>query len=163
MPNYTHEAPLAWFGQQLTRWHINGQLTPAEHLNVMVTASPRVTASNPPYTGDKKEPDTFISYFGNPSLHEPRIVIEVGFSQTYLSLVEDAKLWLEVVGASVLYHWHITLSLLITYNSLPYKDSPTPKLAARRSANFLQLQFRFNSDSIYFRSPNAHFRTYIQY
>ncbi|KAJ9490928.1 hypothetical protein VN97_g2332 [Penicillium thymicola] len=25
----------------------------------------------------------------------------------------------------------------MVYNSLPYKDSPTPKLAARRSANFL--------------------------
>lgn len=101
MPNYTHEAPHAWFVQQLTRWHINGQLTPAEHLNVMITSSPRVNASNPPYTGDQKEPDTFISYFGSPSLHEPRIVIEVGFGQTYLSLVEDAKLWLEGVGANV--------------------------------------------------------------
>ncbi|CAI7674366.1 unnamed protein product [Penicillium palitans] len=101
IPNYTHEAPHAWFVQQLTRWHINGQLTPAEHLNVMVTASPRVTANNPPYTGDQKEPDTFISSFESPNLHEPRIVIEVGFSQTYSSLVEDAKLWLEGVGASV--------------------------------------------------------------
>ncbi|KAJ5138743.1 uncharacterized protein N7515_003591 [Penicillium bovifimosum] len=101
MPNHTHEAPLAWFVQQLTRWHINGQLTPAEHLKVMVKASPRVTASNPPYTGAEKEPDTFISCRGTPSLHEPRIVIEVGLSQTYLSLVEDAKLWLEGVGASV--------------------------------------------------------------
>ncbi|KOS42116.1 hypothetical protein ACN38_g7042 [Penicillium nordicum] len=49
-----------------------------------------------------------------------------------------------------------------TYNSLSYKDSPTPKLAAKRSANFLQIQFRFtsdsDSDSIYFRSPYAHFR-----
>ncbi|KAJ9485839.1 hypothetical protein VN97_g7509 [Penicillium thymicola] len=34
-----------------------------------------------------------------------------------------------------------------------YKDSPTPKLAAKRSANFLQIQFKFNSDSIHFRSP----------
>ncbi|KAJ5787440.1 hypothetical protein N7457_002430 [Penicillium paradoxum] len=101
MPNYTHEAPHAWFGQQLTRWHINGQLTPAEHLNVMVTSSPRVTAINPPYTGDQKEPDTFISCLESPSLHEPRIVIEVGFNQTYSCLVEDAKLWLEGVGASV--------------------------------------------------------------
>ncbi|KAJ9481422.1 hypothetical protein VN97_g12061, partial [Penicillium thymicola] len=42
----------------------------------------------------------------------------------------------------------ITLSLVVTYNSLLYKDSPTPKLAAKRSANFLQIQFRFNSDSI---------------
>ncbi|KAJ5943757.1 hypothetical protein N7516_003925 [Penicillium verrucosum] len=93
--------PHVWFVQQLTRWHINGQLTPDEHLNVMVTPSPRVTTTNPPYTGDQKEPDTFISYFGSPSLHEPRIVIEVGFRQTYLSLVEDAKLWLEGVGACV--------------------------------------------------------------
>ncbi|KAJ9486162.1 hypothetical protein VN97_g7168 [Penicillium thymicola] len=45
-------------------------------------------------------------------------------------------------------HWHITLSLVITYNSLLYKDSPTPKLAAKRSANFLQIQFRFTSDSL---------------
>ncbi|KAJ5170586.1 uncharacterized protein N7500_003369 [Penicillium coprophilum] len=101
MPNYTHEAPHAWFIQQLMRWHINGQLTPDELLNVMVTASPRVTARNPPYTDDQKEPDTFISYFTSPSLHEPRIVIEVGFNQTYRSLVEDAKLWLEGVGANV--------------------------------------------------------------
>ncbi|KAJ9488845.1 hypothetical protein VN97_g4432 [Penicillium thymicola] len=50
---------------------------------------------------------------------------------------------------------HITLSLVITYNSLSYKDSPTPKLAAKRSANFfrftsdsLQIHFRFTSDSI---------------
>ncbi|KAJ9492112.1 hypothetical protein VN97_g1167 [Penicillium thymicola] len=35
-----------------------------------------------------------------------------------------------------------------TYNSLLYKDSPTPKLAAKRSANFLQIQFRFTSDSL---------------
>ncbi|KAJ9487118.1 hypothetical protein VN97_g6207 [Penicillium thymicola] len=32
--------------------------------------------------------------------------------------------------------------------SLPYKDSSTPKLAAKRSANFLQIQVRFNSDSL---------------
>lgn len=57
----------------------------------MITASPRATASSPPYTGDQKEPYTFISHLGSPSLHEPRIVIEVGFSQTYLSLIEDAK------------------------------------------------------------------------
>ncbi|KOS39012.1 hypothetical protein ACN38_g10161, partial [Penicillium nordicum] len=30
---------------------------------------------------------------------------------------------------------------------IPYKDSPTPKLAAKRSANF-QIQFRFSSDSV---------------
>ncbi|KOS45279.1 hypothetical protein ACN38_g3772 [Penicillium nordicum] len=30
------------------------------------------------------------------------------------------------------------------YNSLPYKDSPTPKLTAKISANFLQIQSRFN-------------------
>ncbi|KOS46701.1 hypothetical protein ACN38_g2342 [Penicillium nordicum] len=101
IPNYTHEAPHAWFVQQLTRWHINGQLISDEHLKVMVTPSPRVITTNPPYTGDQKEPDTFISYFGSPSLHESRIVIEVGFRQTYLSLVEDAKLWLEGVGACV--------------------------------------------------------------
>ncbi|KAJ9484736.1 hypothetical protein VN97_g8641 [Penicillium thymicola] len=34
------------------------------------------------------------------------------------------------------------------YNSLLYKDSLTPKLAAKRSANFLQIHFRFTSDSI---------------
>ncbi|KAJ5534322.1 hypothetical protein N7527_000576 [Penicillium freii] len=101
IPNYTHEAPHAWFVQQLSRWHLNGQLTPDELLNIVVTASPRVTASNPPYTGDQKEPDTFITSLGSPSLLEPRVVIEVGFSQTYLSLVEDAKLWLEGVGTSV--------------------------------------------------------------
>ncbi|KAJ9482239.1 hypothetical protein VN97_g11205 [Penicillium thymicola] len=36
----------------------------------------------------------------------------------------------------------------LRYNSLPYKDSPTPKLAAKRSANFLQIHFRFTSDSL---------------
>ncbi|KOS47269.1 hypothetical protein ACN38_g1779 [Penicillium nordicum] len=35
---------------------------------------------------------------------------------------------------------------------LPYKQSPTPKLVAKRSANFLQIQFGFTSDSIYFKS-----------
>ncbi|KOS39007.1 hypothetical protein ACN38_g10172 [Penicillium nordicum] len=35
-----------------------------------------------------------------------------------------------------------------TYNSLPYKDSPTPKLAAKRSAYY--------SISIYFRSLIAY-------
>ncbi|KOS38231.1 hypothetical protein ACN38_g10955 [Penicillium nordicum] len=34
------------------------------------------------------------------------------------------------------------------YNSLPYKDSPTPKLTANRSANFLQIHFTSTSDSI---------------
>ncbi|KAJ5188749.1 hypothetical protein N7491_005070 [Penicillium cf. griseofulvum] len=101
MPSYTHEAPHAWFVQALLRWSTNGQLTPAEYLGVMITPSPRVTASNPPYTGDQKEPDTFITHIESPSLHEPRIVIEVGFGQTCRSLVEDAKLWLEGVGASV--------------------------------------------------------------
>ncbi|KOS46066.1 hypothetical protein ACN38_g2971 [Penicillium nordicum] len=61
-----------------------------------------------------------------------------------------------------------------TYNSLSYKDSPTPKLAAKRSANLVQIQFRFNSDSIqielrfssdliYFKSPYAHFRRHQFY
>ncbi|KAJ5406317.1 hypothetical protein N7465_007601 [Penicillium sp. CMV-2018d] len=79
-PNYTHEAPHAWFVQQLSRWHLNGQLTPDELLNIVVTASPRVTASKPPYSGS---------------------LLRLAFNQTYLSLVEDAKLWLEGVGASV--------------------------------------------------------------
>ncbi|KAJ9485748.1 hypothetical protein VN97_g7603 [Penicillium thymicola] len=73
-------------------------------------------------------------------------------------------------------HRHITLSLVITYNSLPYKDSPTPKLAAKRSTKYssdsiqiqfrfnsdsIQIQFRFTSDSIYFsRNPYTHFKMY---
>ena len=35
----------------------------------------------------------------------------------------------------------ILTSLLNSYTTLPYKDSPTPKLAAKRSANLLQIQF----------------------
>jgi hypothetical protein len=101
MPNYTHEAPHAWFVQQLTRWQLNGQLSPTKQLDIMVTASPRVTAQNPPYVNDQKEPNTFITYLGSLTLHEPMVVIEVGFSQPYVSLVEDAKLWLEGVGANV--------------------------------------------------------------
>ncbi|KOS37074.1 hypothetical protein ACN38_g12154, partial [Penicillium nordicum] len=31
------------------------------------------------------------------------------------------------------------------YNSLPCKDSPTPKLTGKRSANSLQIHFRFTS------------------
>ncbi|KOS37673.1 hypothetical protein ACN38_g11521 [Penicillium nordicum] len=42
----------------------------------------------------------------------------------------------------------ITLSLVITYNSLSYKDSPTPKLAAKKSTNFLRIHFRFTTDSL---------------
>ncbi|KAJ9481505.1 hypothetical protein VN97_g11967 [Penicillium thymicola] len=52
-------------------------------------------------------------------------------------------------------HRHITLSLVITYNSLPYKDSPTPQLAAKRSTKYssdsIQIQFRSNSNSIQFQ------------
>ncbi|KOS38151.1 hypothetical protein ACN38_g11019, partial [Penicillium nordicum] len=56
------------------------------------------------------------------------------------------------------------LSLVIAYNSRSYKDSPTPKLAAKRSANLLQVFFKFTSDSlqIHFRftsdSLQIHFR-----
>ncbi|KAJ9493024.1 hypothetical protein VN97_g200 [Penicillium thymicola] len=42
---------------------------------------------------------------------------------------------------------------LVTSQHLPYKDSPTPILAAKGSANFLQIQFIFNSDSL-----QIHFR-----
>ncbi|KAJ9480947.1 hypothetical protein VN97_g12566 [Penicillium thymicola] len=42
--------------------------------------------------------------------------------------------------------------IVIDHDSLPYKDSPTSKLAAKRPANFLQIHFRFNSDLIYFKS-----------
>ncbi|KAJ9490537.1 hypothetical protein VN97_g2699 [Penicillium thymicola] len=58
----------------------------------------------------------------------------------------------EIYTGDYVCHWHITLSLVITYNSLSYTDSPTPKLAAKRSANFPQIHFRFTfrftSDSI---------------
>ncbi|KAJ9490487.1 hypothetical protein VN97_g2771 [Penicillium thymicola] len=38
--------------------------------------------------------------------------------------------------------------ILINLHDLLYKDSPTLKLAAKRSTNFLQIQFRFNLDAI---------------
>ncbi|KOS43372.1 hypothetical protein ACN38_g5723, partial [Penicillium nordicum] len=44
------------------------------------------------------------------------------------------------------------LSRNALYNSLPYKDSPTPKLAAKRSTKFstdsIQIYFRFDLDSL---------------
>ncbi|KAJ5383373.1 hypothetical protein N7517_001284 [Penicillium concentricum] len=97
MPNYTHEAPHTWCHKQLFRWHIDGQLSAAKVLDVMVTASPCVVARNPPYVDNQKEPDTAVTCLGSPTLHEPMVVIEVGFSEPYVSLVEDVKLWLEGV------------------------------------------------------------------
>ncbi|KAJ9482427.1 hypothetical protein VN97_g11006 [Penicillium thymicola] len=47
-----------------------------------------------------------------------------------------------------LFAWVLIEANPILYNSLPCIDSPTPKLAAKRSANFLQIQFRFTSDSV---------------
>ncbi|KOS39013.1 hypothetical protein ACN38_g10160 [Penicillium nordicum] len=73
------------------------------------------------------------------------------------------NLWVIAGGTFVkrIYFHHVgcffpmasTVSLgSVLKHSLPYKVSPTPKLAAKRSANFLQIQFKFNSDLIYFRS-----------
>ncbi|KAJ9491497.1 hypothetical protein VN97_g1783 [Penicillium thymicola] len=42
----------------------------------------------------------------------------------------------------------------------PYKDSPTPKLAAKRSANFLQIQY--NSSQIQFRFTSDSLQIHIQ-
>ncbi|KOS36636.1 hypothetical protein ACN38_g12607, partial [Penicillium nordicum] len=62
--------------------------------------------------------------------------------QEYLDHVSNARHTLD---------WHIgdsTEAASWSYNSLPYNQSPTPKLAGKRSANFLQIQFRFSSDSV---------------
>lgn len=101
IPSFTHEAPLAWFFDQLLQWNFNGQLTQVEVRRVRVMASPRVTAQFPGYVGDEKEPDTYITPRGNPATGHPTVVMEVGFSQTYSSLVQAAKVWLEGVGPTV--------------------------------------------------------------
>ncbi|KAI3212792.1 hypothetical protein CBS147311_365 [Penicillium roqueforti] len=82
-------------------WNFNGQLTQVEVRRVRVMASPRVTAQFPGYVGDEKEPDTYITPRGNPATGHPTVVMEVGFSQTYSSLVQAAKVWLEGVGPTV--------------------------------------------------------------
>ena len=87
LPSFTHSAPSSWLIQQYLEWVLNGQLTPAETRRLRVMASPRVTAQYPGYIGDQKEPDTYITPSDNPITDHPTVVMEVGFGQTYSSLV----------------------------------------------------------------------------
>ncbi|KOS43009.1 hypothetical protein ACN38_g6100, partial [Penicillium nordicum] len=44
--------------------------------------------------------------------------------------------------------YNSVIGYCITYNSLHYKDSPTPKLATNRSANPVQIQFKSSSNPV---------------
>jgi len=47
------------------------------------------------YTGSEKVPDLALDIEDNMGVSEVKFVAEVGFSETYEKLVQDAKLWLE--------------------------------------------------------------------
>ncbi|KAJ5781747.1 uncharacterized protein N7518_010230 [Penicillium psychrosexuale] len=92
LPSFTNSAPHAWFFQQLLQWSFNGQLTQAEARRVRVMASPLVTAQSPGYVYHSQD---------NPATGHPTVVMEVGFGQSYSSLVQAVRFWLEGVGVNV--------------------------------------------------------------
>src|SRR4051794_25640111 len=47
------------------------------------------------YRGSKKTPDLAVLFTNAAGDREAKFILEVGFSETYEKLVQDAKMWLE--------------------------------------------------------------------
>ena len=83
------------------------------------------------YRGSKKITDLAVKFRNNAGNLEHKFVLEVGFSESYDCLVQDAKLWIE--GTST-----VSVCLLVRVEEAPKYQCPTSNLSDA-AFNALQL------------------------
>lgn len=83
--------------------------------------SQRVGAFTGAYEGSKKEPDVLFKYKGQDHKVLYTAVVEIGFTETYEELIDDAKLWIEG-------NRDIRTVILIKVEENPQYYPPTSKL-----------------------------------
>ena len=86
-----------------------------------VVGTQRVGAFTGAYEGSKKEPDVLFKYKGQDYKVLYTAVVEIGFTETYEELIDDAKLWIEG-------NRDIRTVILIKVEETPQYYSPTSKL-----------------------------------
>ncbi|KAE8374635.1 hypothetical protein BDV26DRAFT_295767 [Aspergillus bertholletiae] len=103
MPSHTHEVILKWASNELFCAGITGFFTMADLNDISLSASCRF--DNRP-TSFYKEPDVVFVY-GPGEL--PTVVVEVGYSQAWPSLLEDRNMWFKsaaTVNVVILVKWN---------------------------------------------------------
>ena len=88
---------------------------------INVVGTQRVGAFTGAYEGSTKEPDVLFKYEGQDQNVLYTAVVEIGFTETYEELIDDAKLWIEG-------NQDIRTVILIKVEENPRYHSPTSKL-----------------------------------
>ena len=73
------------------------------------------------YSGSLKTPDLAVQFRNAAGEHEIKFVLQVGFSEQYEDLVDDAKLWLE--GKE-----EVSLVVLVKFTEVPNYQCPAREL-----------------------------------
>jgi len=93
MPSAVHESIIHPFSRGFTDATVGLPLSVQTRMNVATNQNFKGFAGR--YSGSSKTPDLAIQFKNATGKREIKFILEVGFSETYEDLVEDAKLWLE--------------------------------------------------------------------
>ena len=120
MPTPLHESVSSTFIRELGK----KTNTFPESVQDRIDISPAldVVGFSDKYSTFKKIPDLAVEYLDTDGVSRLKLVIEVGFSQSYESLVEDAKAWLEGSGT-------VQRVILAKFEEFPVYKNPLRKLS----------------------------------
>jgi len=76
------------------------------------------------YTGSSKVPDLALLSRNVNRVNEPKFILEVGLSETYEQLVQDAKLWLEGTR-------DVLVVVLVKFTENPKYRCPIPNVTVK--------------------------------
>ena len=111
--------------------NVNAGLPEPIGMRIATATNLRRTLFEGEYEGSSKTPDLAVDFADADGNLDPKFILEVGFSETYEQLVEEASLWLE--GAP-----QVSVVLLIKFEESPPYRSPIHKLTDQE---LVELQF----------------------
>ena len=93
MPSSVHESVVSPFSRGFFKATADLPLSVQTRMNIATNQNFRGFTGR--YSGSSKTPDLAVEFENADGSHEIKFILEVGFSETYEDLVEDARLWLE--------------------------------------------------------------------
>lgn len=93
MPTRLHNSVTTWLFHELYLLRSSGALTVNEFSSLEITHDTTFEMIYPPYQGSRKQPDLSVQP-NTLNTVVPPLVVEVGYSQSYPSLLRDVDLWL---------------------------------------------------------------------
>ena len=115
MPSAVHESVVYPFNAGFVEAAADLPLSVRTRMNIATSQNFKGFAGR--YSGSSKTPDLAIQFKNATGKREIKFILEVGFSETYQDLVEDAKLWLE--GKQ-----EVSLVVLVKFTESPSYQCP---------------------------------------